>query len=57
MIVDKGADFPAHILDTLNAYGEPMWLYRDHPDRPTTRALNEYKGDHHGCPHPLHKGT
>ncbi|ETW84344.1 hypothetical protein HETIRDRAFT_314466 [Heterobasidion irregulare TC 32-1] len=48
MIVDKGADFPAHILDSLNAYGEPMWLYRDHPDRPTTRALNEYKGDHRG---------
>lgn len=23
-----------------------MWHYRDNPDRPTTRALNRYRGDH-----------
>ena len=37
MIVDKGADFLAHILATLNTYGMPMCLYHNHPDHSTMR--------------------
>lgn len=29
-------------------YGQDMWLFRDHTDRGTTRALNSYKGEQRG---------
>ena len=29
-------------------YGQDMWLFRDHSDRGTTRALNSYKGEQRG---------
>ncbi|KAH9853707.1 Ribokinase-like protein [Lenzites betulinus] len=48
MIIDRGDDFPAHIQSALDAYGEDMWLYRDHPGRGTTRALNAYQGELRG---------
>ncbi|OCH94244.1 Ribokinase-like protein [Obba rivulosa] len=48
MIVDRGDDFPPAIQDTLNSFGKEMWLYRDNPDRKTTRSLNSYRGDHRG---------
>ncbi|KAF7776378.1 hypothetical protein Agabi119p4_4771 [Agaricus bisporus var. burnettii] len=46
MIVDKGYDFPKEIEEKLLGYGEDMWLFRDQPDHPTTRALNSYHGDY-----------
>lgn len=46
MIVDKGYDFPKEIEEKLLGYGEEMWLFRDQPDHPTTRALNSYHGDY-----------
>ncbi len=49
MIVDKGVDFPPEIDAALKAYGEDMWLFRDQSPAGTTRALNQYKGDHRGC--------
>lgn len=49
MIVDRGHDFPEHIQRRLDSYGEEMWLYRDDLSRDTTKALNEYRGDHRGC--------
>ena len=45
MIVDRGRDFPADIYATLMNYGEHMWLFRDHDDSLTTRALNSYRGE------------
>jgi len=45
MIVDRGHDFPADIYATLMNYGEQMWLFRDHDDSLTTRALNSYRGE------------
>ncbi|KAI0370226.1 Ribokinase-like protein [Pilatotrama ljubarskyi] len=48
MIIDRGNDFPAYIQQALDAYGADMWLYRDNPDRGTTRALNAYRGEHRG---------
>ncbi|KZT12947.1 Ribokinase-like protein [Laetiporus sulphureus 93-53] len=48
MIVDRGNDFPPDIQEKLDSYGDTMWLYRDNPARPTTRALNSYRGDHRG---------
>ncbi|KAI9466751.1 Ribokinase-like protein [Lactarius psammicola] len=48
MIVDKGVDFPPEIDAALKAYGEDMWLFRDQSPAGTTRALNQYKGDHRG---------
>ena len=48
MIIDRGHDFPAHIQEALDMYGADMWLYRDDPNRGTTRALNAYTGEHRG---------
>ncbi|KAI0356585.1 Ribokinase-like protein [Trametes cingulata] len=48
MIIDRGNDFPQHIQEALDAYGADMWLYRDNPDRGTTRAINAYRGEHRG---------
>ncbi|KAI0728759.1 Ribokinase-like protein [Fomitopsis betulina] len=48
MLVDRGTDFPEHIQKKLDVYGQDMWLFRDHTDCVTTRALNSYKGDQRG---------
>ncbi|KAI0049586.1 Ribokinase-like protein [Auriscalpium vulgare] len=48
MVVDKGSDFPEDMENTLIAYGEDMWLFRNQPGLGTTQALNSYKGDHRG---------
>ncbi|KAI1792853.1 Ribokinase-like protein [Ganoderma leucocontextum] len=48
MIIDRGHDFPGHIQEALDAYGSDMWLYRDDPNRGTTRALNVYRGEYRG---------
>jgi len=48
MIVDRGNDFPIHVQQELDLYGEKMWLFRDHPERETTRAVNIYHGDCRG---------
>ncbi|KAL5488120.1 hypothetical protein ACEPAI_6228 [Sanghuangporus weigelae] len=48
MIVDRGMDFPQDIQQSLDAFGKEMWLYRDNPDRMTTRAINSYRGDNRG---------
>lgn len=47
--MDRGHDFPGDIQRKLDSFGEGMWLWRDDPARETTKALNEYKGDHRGC--------
>lgn len=49
MIVDRGHDFPADTRERLLEYGEAMWMFRDQPHRPTTRALNLYYGEHREC--------
>jgi len=49
MIVDRGHDFPADIRRRLLEYGEAMWMFREQPHRPTTRALNLYYGEHREC--------
>lgn len=46
MIVDSGHDFPKEIKEKLLGYGEDMWLFRNQPGCPTTRALNSYRGDY-----------
>jgi len=48
MIVDRGNDFPHHVQESLDAYGSDIWLYRDDPQRITTRALNLYRGEFRG---------
>ncbi|KAH9951812.1 Ribokinase-like protein [Amylocystis lapponica] len=48
MIIDRGHDFPDETQKKLDSYGKDMWLFRDHSDRGTTRALNSYKGDTRG---------
>lgn len=48
MIIDRGVDFPEWIQERLDSYGPSMWLFRDHADRVTTRALNSYRGDLRG---------
>ena len=59
MIVDRGSDFPLHVQQELHRYGENMWLFRDHPERKTTTAVNIYRGDYRGyvsandCMHPF----
>ncbi|EIN10681.1 Ribokinase-like protein [Punctularia strigosozonata HHB-11173 SS5] len=45
MIIDRGNDFPQPIQAALDAYGPEMWLFRDNPDRGTTRSLNAYRGE------------
>jgi len=46
MVIDRGNDFPPSIQTKLDSYGSDMWLFRDHSDIGTTRAMNSYKGDH-----------
>jgi hypothetical protein len=48
MIVDRGNDFPSWIQRKLESYGADTWLFRDHADKTTTKALNYYRGDHRG---------
>ncbi|KAI5120918.1 hypothetical protein M0805_002898 [Coniferiporia weirii] len=48
MIVDRGKDFPPEIQSSLLAFGDDMWLFRDDPQRTTTRAVNIYRGDNRG---------
>jgi len=48
MIVDRGNDFPPHVQQELDRYGENMWLFRDHLERETTRAANIYHDDCRG---------
>ncbi|KAF9534408.1 Ribokinase-like protein [Crepidotus variabilis] len=48
MVVDKGNDFPRDIEEKLVAYGKDMWLFRDQPNRGTTRAVNSYRGEQRG---------
>ncbi|KAK4705250.1 hypothetical protein P7C70_g957, partial [Phenoliferia sp. Uapishka_3] len=45
IVVDRGNDFPREIQQELDAMGPEMWHFRDQ-DRPTTRALNLYTGEH-----------
>lgn len=47
-IVDRGKDFPEDIQKSLETYGSDMWLFRDDPDRVTTRAANIYRGEFRG---------
>lgn len=49
ILVDRGYDWPKPIEEELNAYGEAMWVYRDQPEHPTTRALNLYTGERRGA--------
>lgn len=46
--MDKGYDFPDHVGEQLVAYGEDMWLFRENPDRETTRELSLYRGERRG---------
>jgi hypothetical protein len=46
MIIDRGNDFPPSMQKKLDSYGSEMWLFRDHADIGTTRAMNSYRGDH-----------
>ncbi|TFK56064.1 Ribokinase-like protein [Heliocybe sulcata] len=48
MIIDRGTDFANWIQDRLDSYDRSMWLFRDHADCGTTRALNSYRGDLRG---------
>jgi len=48
MVIDKGYDFPADILESLSSYGKDMWLFRERQDVVTTRAINKYVGQHRG---------
>jgi hypothetical protein len=45
MVVDRGNDFPRSIQTQLDSYGSDMWLFRDHSNIGTTRAINSYQGD------------
>lgn len=49
ILVDRGNDWPKEIEEELVKYGEVMWVFRDKPDEPTTRALNLYTGEHRGA--------
>ncbi|GJN90820.1 hypothetical protein Rhopal_003834-T1 [Rhodotorula paludigena] len=46
ILVDRGYDWPAEVERELETYGKEMWVYREKPDAPTTRALNLYTGEH-----------
>ena len=48
MLVDRGKDFGIHNHEVMDSYGHYMWIFRDQPDRGTTRALNLYRGEHRG---------
>ena len=45
MIIDRGHDFPSRMQNTLDSYGHDMWLFRDHQERVTTKAVNIYRGE------------
>jgi hypothetical protein len=45
MLVDRGNDFPEQVQNKLDSYGQNMWIFRNQPDRGTTRALNLYHGE------------
>ncbi|KAL8278719.1 hypothetical protein RQP46_008788 [Phenoliferia psychrophenolica] len=45
IVVDRGNDFPQAAQDELDKMGSQMWSFRQQ-DRPTTRALNLYTGEH-----------
>lgn len=47
-MVDRGNDWPTEVDATLKTFGEEMWCFRE-ADRPTTRALNLYTGEHRGA--------
>jgi hypothetical protein len=42
-VIDRGHDFPPHIQAALDSFGHAMWLFRDNPDRETTRSRNMYR--------------
>ncbi|GAA6028422.1 hypothetical protein JCM8097_007023 [Rhodosporidiobolus ruineniae] len=46
IVVDKGNDWPKEVEERLHTYGREMWVFREKPDEPTTRALNLYTGEH-----------
>lgn len=48
ILVDRGYDWPKDLDEELAAYGSEMWVFREQPDHPTTRALNLYTGEHRG---------
>jgi hypothetical protein len=48
MLVYRGNDFGTHNQEVLDLYGNAMWIFRDHGDRGTTKALNLYHGEHRG---------
>ena len=48
ILVDRGYDWPDDLDEELAAYGSEMWVFREQPDHPTTRALNLYTGEHRG---------
>jgi len=45
MIIDRGHDFPSPMQNALDSYGHDMWLFRDHQERVTTKAVNIYRGE------------
>lgn len=48
LIVDRGSDWESSVQKRLEAFGPEMWMFRDNPGQPTTRALNLYTGEHRG---------
>lgn len=48
MVIDRGSDFAKDIQRQLEAFGKDMWLFRDDPERTTTRAANTYRGELRG---------
>lgn len=48
ILVDRGYDWPHDLDEQLDAYGSEMWVFREQPEYPTTRALNLYTGEHRG---------
>ncbi|GAA5883903.1 hypothetical protein JCM3774_003045 [Rhodotorula dairenensis] len=46
ILVDRGYDWPADLDAQLDAYGSDMWVFREQPQYPTTRALNLYTSEH-----------
>jgi hypothetical protein len=42
-VIDRGYDFPSEVQESLNKYGDDMWLFRDRNDRETTRSRNTYR--------------
>lgn len=48
LLVERGNDWSDDVQTKLDEFGTGMWYYRDKKDRPTTRALNLYTGEHRG---------